>query len=91
MTHNQTVPVPNSDPIDSAASLSEIIAMAWCDKTAFDDIAQITGLSEADIIRIMRQNLKPASFRHWRKRVTGRHSKHAKKSQVKMKSISCPS
>ena len=26
----------------------------------------------------MRQNLKPASFRHWRKRVSGRQSKHAK-------------
>ncbi|MBT5912293.1 MAG: DUF2805 domain-containing protein, partial [Rhodospirillaceae bacterium] len=29
-----------------------------------------------NIIRLMRKNLKPSSFRLWRKRVTGRNSKH---------------
>ena len=38
---------------------SEIIEMAWCDKTSFDDIKAITGLAESEVIRIMRQNLKP--------------------------------
>ncbi len=59
-------------------SISEIIAMAWCDKTAFDDIKALTGLSEAAVIRIMRKNLKPSSFRLWRKRVSGRVAKHKK-------------
>lgn len=59
-------------------NISEIIEMAWCDKTSFDDIRIITGLCERDVIQIMRQNLKPSSFRLWRKRVTGRAAKHAK-------------
>lgn len=58
--------------------ISEIIEMAWCDKTSFDDIRKITGLSEAAVILTMRQNLKPSSFRLWRKRVSGRAAKHAK-------------
>jgi uncharacterized protein (TIGR03643 family) len=60
-------------------SVSEIVEMAWCDKTSFDSIKQITGLSEGDVIRIMRQHLKPSSFKLWRKRVSGRNSKHSKK------------
>lgn len=60
---------------------SEVIEMAWCDKTSFDDIYAATGHSEADTIRVMRTNLKPASFRSWRKRVTGRISKHEKMSK----------
>lgn len=58
---------------------SEIIEMAWCDKTAFDDIEAVTGLSESDTIALMRKTLKPSSFRMWRKRVSGRLSKHKKK------------
>ena len=57
-------------------NLSEIIEMAWCDKTSFNDICKITSIAEPEVIRIMRQNLKPASFRLWRKRVSGRTSKH---------------
>lgn len=58
--------------------ISEIIEMAWTDKVSFDDIHALTGLSEADTISIMRRNLKPSSFRMWRKRVSGRTTKHRK-------------
>jgi uncharacterized protein (TIGR03643 family) len=57
-------------------NISEIIEMAWCDKTSFDDLQAHTGLSESKVIRLMRKNLKPSSFRLWRKRVSGRTSKH---------------
>ena len=60
---------------------SEVIAMAWSDKVAFEDIAALTGLSEAETIRVMRQNLKPSSFRLWRQRVTGRAAKHKRRSR----------
>lgn len=53
-----------------------IIDMAWCDKTSFDDIKSQTGVSEPEVIKIMRKNLKSSSFRLWRKRVTGRTAKH---------------
>ncbi len=52
--------------------------MAWCDKTSFDDIKNITGLAEPDVIKIMRSSLKASSFRLWRKRVSGRSAKHKK-------------
>ena len=57
---------------------NNIIDMAWCDKTSFDDIKAITGASESEVIAIMRKNLKASSFRMWRKRVTGRTTKHKK-------------
>jgi len=58
------------------ALISEIIEMAWCDKTSFNAIEKIMGLSEAQVINIMRLNLKPNSFKLWRKRVSGRKAKH---------------
>lgn len=58
---------------------SQIIEMAWCDKTSFDSIFAQTGLKEKDVIRIMRTYMKPSSFRMWRKRVYGRKTKHEKR------------
>lgn len=52
--------------------------MAWCDATSFDTIERQTGISEKQVIKIMRSYLKPSSFRVWRKRVSGRKSKHEK-------------
>lgn len=52
--------------------------MAWEDRTTFDTIKERTGFSEADVIVLMRRELKPSSFRLWRKRVSGRITKHQK-------------
>jgi len=54
----------------------EVIELAWCDKTSFNDIFFSTGLKEPEVIKLMRKNMKPGSFRLWRKRVSGRASKH---------------
>ncbi len=59
--------------------INEVIEMAWSDNISFDDIKSHTGLSEADTILVMRKNLKPSSYRLWRKRVSGRPTKHRKK------------
>ena len=56
-----------------------VIRMAWEDRTTFDEIHKKTGLAEADVIRVMRASLKAGSFRMWRKRVSGRITKHAGK------------
>lgn len=58
---------------------SEIVAMAWDDETSFDDIKSQSGLAEKDVIKIMQSEMKPSSFRMWRRRVSGRASKHATK------------
>lgn len=58
--------------------LDRIIEMAWEDRTPFDAITFQFGLSEQETIEIMRKEMKPSSFRMWRKRVQGRATKHAK-------------
>lgn len=55
---------------------SRVIEMAWEDRTPFAAIDTLFGLGEPDVIEVMRHQLKPASFRLWRKRVTGRATKH---------------
>ncbi|MEO0544603.1 MAG: TIGR03643 family protein [Pseudomonadota bacterium] len=60
-------------------STSEIIAMAWDDETSFDAIERATGLAEKDVIKLMRSQLKAASFKTWRARVSGRKAKHDKR------------
>ena len=53
-----------------------IIEMAWEDRTTFDSIKDQFGLSESEVIKIMRNNIKRSSFKMWRKRVSGRKTKH---------------
>lgn len=60
-----------------AAGISRVVEMAWEDRTAFEAIEAQFGLNEAAVIALMRRELKPSSFRMWRKRVTGRRTKHA--------------
>lgn len=57
---------------------SYIIRLAWEDRTTFEEIEERTGLTEPQVIAIMRRELKPSSFRLWRKRVSGRVTKHRK-------------
>ncbi|MDC5808825.1 MULTISPECIES: TIGR03643 family protein [Vibrio oreintalis group] len=57
---------------------SRIIEMAWEDRTPFEAIELQFGLNESKVIQFMRRRLKPSSFKLWRKRVSGRHTKHKK-------------
>lgn len=58
---------------------SRVIEMAWEDRTPFGAIEHSYGLNESAVIKLMRQELKPSSFRLWRERVTGRSTKHEAK------------
>lgn len=62
--------------------INDIIRMAWADEISFDKIKKERGLSESEVIKIMRANLKPSSFKLWRRRVSGRGSKHEKRSKI---------
>lgn len=59
--------------------LNRIIEMAWEDRTPFEAIEFQFGTSEQEVIQIMRRELKPSSFRMWRKRVQKRKTKHQQK------------
>ena len=56
--------------------IDRIIEMAWEDRTPFEAIHFQFNLKEKEVIQLMRSNLKPSSFKIWRKRVSGRKTKH---------------
>lgn len=64
-------------PLLSATDIDRVIQMAWEDRTSFDAIQAQFGLNESEVIKLMRSQLKRSSFEMWRKRVTGRKTKHA--------------
>ncbi len=71
-------------------SLDRIIEMAWEDRTPFEAILFQFGLSESDVIALMRKELKRSSFNLWRKRVnSGVSQKHSKKRSEGMLRFKC--
>jgi uncharacterized protein (TIGR03643 family) len=56
--------------------IDRIVEMGWEDRTPFDAITAQFGVTEKEVIDIMRREMKPSSFRMWRKRVQGRATKH---------------
>ena len=64
--------------------------MAWEDRTPFEAIESAYGLSEAEVIRLMRGALKPSSFRLWRRRVSGRRTKHGRLRSPSVSRGYCP-
>ena len=60
-----------------SSTIDRIIEMAWEDRTSFEAIQYQFGLSESDVVALMRKEMKSSSFRMWRKRVSGRKTKHA--------------
>ena len=61
--------------------IDRIIQMAWEDRTPFGAIELQFGLPEKEVIKLMRREMKESSFKMWRKRVSGRKTKHASKRQ----------
>lgn len=62
----------------SEIQIDRIIEMAWEDRTPFEAITFQFGLSEQEVISLMRKEMKPTSFKMWRARVQGRATKHLK-------------
>lgn len=60
----------------SVEDIDRIVEMAWEDRTPFDVIETQFGLKEKDVIKLMRKEMKPSSFRMWRKRMNERTTKH---------------
>ena len=60
----------------TSQDIDRVIEMAWEDRTTFEAIEFQFGLAESAVIALMRSQLKSGSFRAWRKRVSGRCTKH---------------
>ena len=74
-------PEPNLDSPDW------VIWAAWADRVTFEEIKKKTGKSESDVIKTMRKNLKPSSFRLWRERAKRKSIKHRKKFMLERKNL----
>ncbi len=64
--------------------------MAWEDRTPFDAIEKSFGMPESQVIELMRSQLKRSSFELWRKRVTGRATKHSALRSKEVQRAFCP-
>ena len=84
-SHRPATRVKNPEP--PLESPDWVIWAAWADRITFEDIKKISGKSESEVIKIMRKNLKPSSFRLWRKRVKNKSIKHRKKFEISRKEI----
>ena len=62
---------------------NNVISMALSDMISFEEIFKKTGLKESEVIKIMRKELSPNSFKNWRKRVSGRKAKHRKLNELR--------
>jgi len=69
--------MPQTPELDEV-SRSRVIEMAWEDRTPFEAIETLYGLSEPQVIQLMRASLKKKTFENWRARVSGRKTKHGK-------------
>ena len=84
-SHRPVTKIKNPEP--NQASLDWVIWAAWADRITFEEIKKKTGMTESDVIKIMRRSLKPSSFRLWRKRVNQKSIKHRKKFEYSRKEI----
>ena len=78
MVNHRNVRYPHLAKHDqfNTEQLSRIVEMAWEDRTPFEAIEKNFDIGESEVISIMRSEVKPRSFRLWRKRVSGRKTKH---------------
>ena len=70
--------------------INRIIEMAWEDRTPFEAIKMQFGFTEADVIVLMRRELKRSSFNLWRNRVnSGISKKHVQKRNPEIARFKC--
>ena len=88
MKKKSTIPVTRvKNPEPNIKDDNWIIWAAWADRITFEEIKEKTGKTESEVIKIMRRNLKPSSFRLWRKRVHNKSIKNRKKFKEDRKNI----
>ncbi len=70
--------------------IDRIIEMAWEDRTPFEAIAFQFNITESEVIKLMRTNLKRSSFNLWRQRVnSGVSQKHLAKRNENISRFKC--
>jgi len=70
-------------------AIDRIIQMAWEDRTPFEAIETQFGLTEAEVIKLMKYEMKLNSWKKWRARVQGRKTKHLKRREDEVGRFRC--
>ena len=74
----------------SERDVDRIIEMAWEDRTPFEAIKIQFNMTEKQVIKLMRSNLRERSFKNWRQRVnSGVSQKHLKKRSKEIDRFKC--
>jgi len=73
----------------SEQDIDRIIEMAWEDRTPFEAIESQFGISEKEVIALMREEMRASSWRMWRKRMNGRKTKHKQKRSEEVERFRC--
>ena len=74
----------------NSIQIDRVIEMAWEDRTPYEAILFQFNLTEKNVIKLMRNNLKESSFKRWRKRVnSGVSQKHLKKRNSEINRFKC--
>lgn len=60
----------------SADDIDRIVQMAWEDRTPFEAILIQFGITEAEVIALMKSEMRLQNWQKWRARVQGRATKH---------------
>lgn len=69
--------------------IDRIIEMAWEDRTPFDAIRYQFGLTESEVRKIMKAELKFRSYKLWRARVEACKTKHQKSRSAEINRFKC--
>ena len=77
--------VKNLEP--KMGSPNWVIWAAWADRITFEEIREKSNYTEAQVIKLMRKELKPSSFKLWRKRVKNKSIKHRRKFELNRKEL----
>jgi uncharacterized protein (TIGR03643 family) len=81
--------MPTRKPAELATFLTpedidRIVQMAWEDRTPFDAIKAQFGVTEAEVIALMKSEMKLQNWKKWRARVQGRATKHTRLREVEV-------
>lgn len=69
-------------PAPDVGTTDWVVWAAWADRITFEEIEAVSGLTEKEVIRVMRGALKKSSFKRWRARATSQSLKHRKRFQA---------
>ena len=83
--HRPITRVKNPEP--NIEDPNWVIWAAWADRITFEEIREKSNYTETQVIKLMRKELKPSSFRLWRKRVKNKSIKHRRKFELNRKEL----